>query len=352
MSVAAPELSVVMAAFNRPQLLARLLRQLDAQTLPPERYEVVVVDDGSAEPIAPVAEALGVRYALRVVRQENAGAAAARHRGVLEARGGVLVITDDDMAVGPDFLERHLERHPPGSRNVVLGWIRPDADMTGRPLFERWYAHLNDRMAEELGAGGVRPHGGHLFTGNVSLRRADYLAVGGFDAALKRSEDKELGYRLEKAGCTFVYSREAYVLHGSDHVSYERWMRVAHAYGVFDTRISRKHPDVGDANPWRFLFTMNPLARPLLAGAFLAPRASQPLSWLALALTRAADAAGLEKAALAGSSVVYAMQYHRGLRAEAGGLKGAARDIRRYLAVKDAPPAAAPAEDTATRRAC
>ncbi len=326
-----PDLSVVVATYNRHDLLARLLGQLDAQTLEPDRFEVIVVDDGSREPVGPALADLRTRYALRIERQENRGAAAARHHGVLLARGDVLLITDDDMQIAPDFLARHLEQHPRGSRNVVLGWIRPDPALESMPLFERWYAHLNDKLADSLASGRIHPRGNHLFTGNVSMRRQDYLDAGGFDPQLGRSEDAELGLRLEAAGARFLFSRQAYVLHGSDHVSYENWLRRAYLYGVFDTRISRKHSGASHANPWRFLFEMNPLARPMIASALLAPRATRPISSAAMALARAVDAIGLEKAAFAGSTVVYSMEYFRGIREESGSTIEMLSDLGRYL---------------------
>ncbi len=130
-----PRLSVVVATYNRAELIQRLLHQLARQTLPASDFEVVVVDDGSREPVAPVLEQLELPYGLRVETQANAGAAAARHRGVLAARGEVVLITDDDMQVAEDFLARHLARHPRGSRNVVIGGIRPDPAISDMPLF-------------------------------------------------------------------------------------------------------------------------------------------------------------------------------------------------------------------------
>ena len=109
----------------------------------------------------------------------------------------------------------------------MLGPIRPDPSIQDMPLFERWYAYLNGRMASELAASGGRARGSDLFTGNVSLRRADYLAVGGFDPSLRQAEDVELGVRLEQSGCRFEFAPDAAVLHGSDHVSWEKWRQRA-----------------------------------------------------------------------------------------------------------------------------
>jgi GT2 family glycosyltransferase len=270
-------------------------------------------------------------YALNVKEQANQGAAAARHQGALAARGDLLLITDDDMQVPPDLLARHVARHEGAERRVVLGRIRPDPGLSTMPLFERWYAHQLDKMVQRMREGQLRPRGGHLFTGNVSLRREDYVAVGGFDPALKRSEDLELGLRLEKAGVQVVFAEEAYTLHGSDHTDLGTWLRRAFLYGVYDSRIRDKHPEVIHADPWRFFFRLSPLARPLLLLAAALPKASRPLSALAWEAVSAADRLGLEQLAFAGSSVVYQMEYYRGVREEAGSLRSMAKGFARYL---------------------
>lgn len=328
-----PRLSVVVATYNRLNLLLRLLEQLARQTLPPEHFEVVVVDDGSKEPVREPLAQRSFPFKLQVVVQKNAGAAAARHNGVRHASGEVVLITDDDMQVGEDFLARHLERHPEGSRNVVLGSIRPDPGITDFPLFERWYAWLNNRMAARLG-GRRRPRvrGHNLYTGNVSFRREEYLRAGGFDSALGQSEDIELGVRLEKQGCRFEFCSEAYVLHGSDHTSLERWLRRAHRYGIFDSQVAAKHPDVPQVNPWRMLFDMNALARPLLAAAVVAPESTRPLTAALMEVVQRLDERKLERAAFAGTSVAYTMEYLRGARQHAGGLKGVLKQVVGYRA--------------------
>src|SRR4051812_17802643 len=81
------DVSVVIATYNRQDLLRRLLEQLDAQTIEPSRYEVIAVDDGSKEDTREKLKDLKTRYALRIERQENSGAAVARQRGVDLAQG-------------------------------------------------------------------------------------------------------------------------------------------------------------------------------------------------------------------------------------------------------------------------
>jgi GT2 family glycosyltransferase len=325
------KLSVVLATFNRLPLLKRLLEQLGRQTLDPSTFEVVVVDDGSKEPVEPHLETLKTPYRLKVETQANAGAAAARHRGVLAASGEVLVITDDDMQVAPEFLAEHLAMHPEGTRRAVMGHIRADPRIGDMPFFERWYAYRLDSLAQGMKRGTTRLRGNFLYTGNLSLRRADYLAVGGFDPDLKRSEDAELGLRLEASGVELCFSHGAYTLHGSDHTSKEVWLKRAYLYGIYDSKIFQKHPHMAHASPWRFMLRISPVARPLLGAAAVAPKLTRPLSEAALAAVQVADKVGLEKLAFAGSAVVYSMEYFRGVRDEAGGLTTAVKDFAKYL---------------------
>lgn len=319
-------ISVVIATFNRSSLLRRLLLQLAAQKLPGCDFEVVVVDDGSRLPAADATADLALPFPLRVLRQANAGAAAARHRGALAARGEILVFLDDDMQVGPDFLRHHLAPHEARDRTVVLGRIRADPALEQMPLIERWHARLLDRKAERIAKGELRPQGALLFTGNVSLPKADYLAVGGFDASLGQSEDIELGMRLEKASATFVFSEEASSLHGSDHDDLERWRARARKYGGCDLRIGRKHPDLRQAGPWRLFSELHPLTRLCVLIALLAPVLASLLASLAVGIALVVDRLGLSGPACAILSVAYSTEYFRGVRAEAGSLRSAQRE--------------------------
>jgi glycosyltransferase involved in cell wall biosynthesis len=125
MSAGPLALSVVIATHDRPEAVERLLRLLAAQTLAAEQFEIIVVDDGSAIPVAARLAPYASRIPLTVVTQVNSGAASARHEGILRSRGEIIVVLDDDMIVGADLLEAHLAEHVPGERRVVLGRCHP-----------------------------------------------------------------------------------------------------------------------------------------------------------------------------------------------------------------------------------
>jgi glycosyltransferase involved in cell wall biosynthesis len=324
-----PPLSVVIATHNRQTSLERLLEQMAVQTLRPEQFEVVVVDDGSVESVAERLTQRAEPYAITIVSQKNAGAAAARHRGIERASGEIVVVVDDDMQIAADFLARHLEMHPTGTRNAVLGRICPDPS-AALPLFERFHAAALEDLAAEARKGHLVLYGTHLATGNVSFRRADYFSVGGFDVSLKHSEDAELGVRLQKAGVSLKFSEGACTVHSSDHVSLKGWLRRAFLYGVCDQQIARKHPDVLYADPWRYLFQVHPISRPLLLASVLAPWLTRPLGRLAMTVALGADRLGAHRLAIFGTTLVYGVEYFSGVRHQAGSLREALADFRRY----------------------
>lgn len=323
--------SVVISTFNRLPLLQELLDALAAQTLAPERFEVLVVDDGSLKPVAPELEKRRDPYPLTVITQLNAGAAAARHAGIMKATGDVMVITDDDMLVPTDFLAEHLAAHDAG-HTLVLGQIAADPTLGEKPLFERFHAEQLAKFVARYREQPTAVRGVMVCTGNVSFRRAAYLAVGGFDKSLSRSEDRELGVRLQKAGARLYFAEKARTTNRSDHTDLSVWMRRNYNYGVYDSRIHHKHPDRLDADPWHFLFLVNPVSRALLLTAVAAPPVGRLLSRTAYLAAQAVDKAralhpAFERVAIAGATLTYGLEYFRGVREEAGSLRKALKDL-------------------------
>jgi serine acetyltransferase/glycosyltransferase involved in cell wall biosynthesis len=328
------DVSVVIATYNRTEAVRRLVHELSAQTVARGRYEVIVVDDGSKEDARAALAGLEQRLDLQVIRQENAGAAVARQHGAEAARGRLLVFLDDDMRVEKDFVEAHLGEHPPDAhgqlpRRVVLGRLRAETKIESMPLFERFYARMLDRLAHEAAAGHELT-GSQLYTGNVSLPRELFFAAGGFDPTLRLIEDVDLGVRLAKAGATFALSHRAASIHGSDHVSMERWLDRSRKDGVYTTRVARKHPGSADASPWRHLGKVNLLSRPVLALSVALPGVAGALGSIAIRTAQAADKLGLSRLAIHGTVLVYGIQYYRGVREETGGPADVIREYRAF----------------------
>jgi serine acetyltransferase/GT2 family glycosyltransferase len=316
-----PRASVVIATYNRAASVERLVNQLAAQSVARE-IEVVVVDDGSREDPTARLRARAAPFDLVVRRQPNAGAAAARHRGVTIASAPVLVFLDDDMQVHESLVAAHLDIHDRDGHAVVLGRIKPDPAMRFA-LFERFHADVLERFGDDVHAGRATLHGTNLYTGNLSMRRDAYLRVGGFDSSFGHSEDAELGVRLEKDGARFYLSDDASSVHSSDRASLEAWRARAKKYGVFDSRIAKKHRDVPEASPWRYFRELSVVSRPLLALSLASPSFGETLATAVLGVSSACDRLGRERAALRGATLAFGLEYARGMREESGALRDA-----------------------------
>lgn len=196
------ELSVVIPSYDRGPALRRCLDALAAQELAPTRYEVIVVDDGSAQDVAAVLAGYDPPYALRIERQENQGQAAALNRGIALAGAPVCVILDDDLVAEPGLLSAHLAAQQQ-KRTLAIGWIGLELERRGSlaRTFAAWWADHYARL--ESGARTVDYS--VCYSGNLSAPTEELRAAGGFDATLRRSFDVELAYRLVGRGLRPAY---------------------------------------------------------------------------------------------------------------------------------------------------
>ena len=112
-----PAISIVIATYGRPRQLAACLEAVSGLDYPRDRFEVIVVDDGGPEPVAPVAEPHRDRLRIRVERTERGGPGAARNAGARLADGELLAFIDDDCLPAPGWL-RGLAK-PTGLRRAT-----------------------------------------------------------------------------------------------------------------------------------------------------------------------------------------------------------------------------------------
>jgi glycosyltransferase involved in cell wall biosynthesis len=321
---AAPFLSVVIPTYNRAASLAVTLGAIEWQEPVPGGFEVVVVSDGSTDDTTAILADFSRRasFPVRPIRQENAGPARARNRGVREARGAIIVFIDDDVEPVPGFLRTHAAHHADDEHTVVIGPMSPDPARTREePVWIAWEHQMLQKQYRAFADGiwvGAGPN--HFYTGNASVRREHVLEVGGFDEEFKRQEDVELAYRMEReCGTHFIFDASADALHRPSR-TFESWLRVPYAYGSLDVIRAQR----GDA-PWRVVWKSyhgrSPATRLLARTVLRWPGLSAPLRALLLRAAMAAyslPATAAKRAGVHALSALYNIRYLEGARDEMG----------------------------------
>ena len=220
------DFSIIIPTYNRPEQLQGCLRSLEELEYPCDRFEVVVVDDGSSPPATPTLRAPGDGLDLHILRQDNAGPGLARNRGAAHARGRFLAFTDDDCRVDPGWLESFgsaFDSHP----NALLGgrtvnYLDNLYSGTSQMIVQLVYDHYNPD-----------PNNAKFFTSNnIAVSSKHFSEMGGFDTAFIETggEDRELCDRWRHLGRRLVYVPSALVRHGHN-MSLAGFWRQHFSYG-------------------------------------------------------------------------------------------------------------------------
>jgi len=211
-----PTVSVIIPTRNRQAQLLRCLDAVAAQTYPPARVEVVVVNDASTDGTRLAVEtwraARRLPSPVRMVSlPRRRGAATARNAGIAASRGELLAFLDDDCLPRPDWLAQLTATLTDRRVDGVGGRICL-ADGTAGGLagaymaWRRWYEQPPVRAGDP----------DFLLTGNCLYTRRALEEVGGFDetfSAIAAAEDTDLGRRIRAAGFRLAYCPQAVVFH-------------------------------------------------------------------------------------------------------------------------------------------
>lgn len=196
-------ISVVIPTRDRAASLSRCLDALAVQSAPARDFEVIVVDDGSSDGTARMLHDCSPPFVMRAVSQANAGPAAARNRGIELAAGEFCLFLDDDVVAARELVAEHLRAQRESGGVVGIGRLR--LVMASRGGLATYFARWWEGHYASLEAGSAEPDFWACFSGNLSAPTAALRQIGGFDESLSRTEDVELGYRLQLAGLGIAY---------------------------------------------------------------------------------------------------------------------------------------------------
>jgi glycosyltransferase involved in cell wall biosynthesis len=218
-----PRVSIIIPVFNQAEDLARCLAALERQTYPADRFEAIVVDNGSDRPIRPMAERFSF---VRAICEPTPGSYAARNRGIEASRGELLAFTDADCLPAESWIERGVravQRLP--RAGMVAGRIAITFHDPGKPTaverFESIFGLPQDMfLAWGFGA-----------TANLFATRAAIEQVGLFDERLMSGGDMEWGQRLRALGLAQEYGPDACVFHPARRTVRQLWTKTVRVAG-------------------------------------------------------------------------------------------------------------------------
>jgi len=232
-----PSVCVIVAAYGRPTATRACVRSLLSLDYPSDQVEIVVVDDASDPPLAPVLADLPVR----LLRLEcNVGQSAARNFAAAQAESELLAFTDNDCVAASDWL-RNLVPYFHDPEIVIVGGRVVAPPPTGRvAAFEAVRSPLD--MGLVNGPVGPREAVTYLPTCNLIVRRDVLLAIGGFTNRMRLGEDVDFVWRVLRDGGRAYYATAGEIIH--DHrVQLVTLLRRRADYGFSEADLKLRHPE-------------------------------------------------------------------------------------------------------------
>jgi glycosyltransferase involved in cell wall biosynthesis len=230
-------ISVVVPFRNQERYIADCIGALESQTYPRDLYEVIMVDSNSTDRSAEIAR----RHAgVRLLREPTPGAYAARNRGIAEARGAIVALTDSDCAPRPEWLERIADAMSDPTLQLLQGCARFAAESPGLSVLSDY----ESEKASFVFSSGVREIY-YASANNLAVRRSVFDRAGRF-AELERGADVIFLHRvMAEYSCDAVRYRSDVIVRHLEVTSVATWFRKLKVYG----RSSRQYGRIVHARP-------------------------------------------------------------------------------------------------------
>lgn len=224
--------SIIIPTFNGASRIGNCLDALLPQALDADA-EVIVVDDGSSDHTCDVVR----RYpGVQLISQANSGPAAARNRGALEAKGRIILFTDDDCVPTTGWLSAMLKPFEDAAVVGVKGAYRTRQKSFVARFVQFDYADRYRLMAD-------LPEIDFVDTYSAAFRRDRFLELKGYDMTfpLACAEDIELSYRMSERGWKMVFVPTAIVYHTHPDTLW-RYLQKKYKFAYWRMLALRKNP--------------------------------------------------------------------------------------------------------------
>lgn len=236
--------AVIIPTYNRQEFLHQTLHTIRQQTMPMDCFEVIVVDDGSTDGTAEVAQKI-YPFSLRYLYQENQGDAAARNTGVAQNEAEILVFLDDDILLHPNYLTGLVAAHEGATHKIVIGkqhlWLEE-----GSPLDSP--VSVKVAVASDYNTLVQIPFV-DVCSNNMSVRREAYYEIGMMQSLDFPGSsiwcDVDFAYRAYQKGFEFYCNPQAVCWH-RDYVAQNLENHKSRMYKVAYRAVTlfQKYPDL------------------------------------------------------------------------------------------------------------
>jgi glycosyltransferase involved in cell wall biosynthesis len=182
-------ISIIIPALNEARIIGRCFESLAALDFPKNRFEVILVDNGSTDPTIEIARSFADRLNLTVLERTGVRISGLRNWGVKHASGATVAFLDADCLAPRSWLKDILTLSSGDGLGVIgANYLLPEGSTwVGRT----WHVYQEAPKAGDVS---------HVPAGDLIMKRDDFLRVGGFDESIQTNEDYELCERVRAAG--------------------------------------------------------------------------------------------------------------------------------------------------------
>ncbi len=247
--------SVIVPTYNRPSAIYDCVQSLTQLDYPADLLDILIVDDGSKESVRGIIQDIPSPFPIQVIRQENLGVSVTRNAGIQQAKGDLLVFTDDDCQPEPDWIRQLVKAHQ-HEPNAMLG------GRTENGLPNNIYSTASQLLNTVVyNFFNCNPHDAHLIaSNNMALSRSIIDEIGGFVSLSDApgAEDRELVDRWRWSGYPVHYVPSARIRH-FHHMSFWKFCRQHWHYGkaaYYYQRVTHDRKSEGTAFEGNFYLTI------------------------------------------------------------------------------------------------
>lgn len=226
--------SVIIPAYNSEKTIAQTLNALKKQDFPKNKYEIIVVDDGSKDKTVEIAK----KFRVKVFANPHRGPAWQRNFGAKKAKGEIILFTDSDCVSNRNWLK---EMTKPFVEKEIVGVSGTYKTLNKNKIIARFEGYEIEKRHKRMKKA---KYIDFIGTYSAAYRKKNFLKFDGFDTSfpVASGEDPELSFRIAKAGYKMVFNPKAFVYH--PHIdSLRGYLRQKFYRAYWRVLMYKKHPD-------------------------------------------------------------------------------------------------------------